>query len=99
MSRLPVLQWISAVFWSGFGAGMDSSGFGSGFFGNTSVEALFGSCQCESGDGSAAAVFFSEVSLLGLLLNLLVIPTVAAVLASGVGGALAGRYFYRWGSF
>ena len=41
--------------------------------------------------------FFSEVSLLGLLLNLLVIPTVAAVLASGVGGALAGLIFLPLG--
>lgn len=34
--------------------------------------------------------FFSEVSLMGILLNLLVIPTVAVVLASGLAGVAAG---------
>ena len=41
--------------------------------------------------------FFSEVSLLGLLLNLLVIPTVAAVLVSGLGGVLVGLIFLPLG--
>lgn len=34
--------------------------------------------------------FFSEVSILGILLNLLVIPTMSAVLLSGLAGAAAG---------
>ena len=41
--------------------------------------------------------FFSEVSLMGILLNLLVIPTVAVVLASGLAGVAAGFLWIGWG--
>lgn len=42
--------------------------------------------------------FFSEVSFAGILVNLVVIPTVAAVLLSGMAGGLAGLFSTRLAS-
>ncbi len=40
--------------------------------------------------------YYGEISLIGLFLNLLVIPTVGVVLASGVFGALAGLFSIKF---
>ena len=59
------------------------------------LRALFGSVVVQLTTLPIVLWFYGEVSVVGIFLNLLVLPTAGIVLGSGVAGALTGLFFLK----